>query len=301
MPLWEGILNHPPGGIRRPEGRDQGPDPGPGPPQVRNIEPARPRWPRVARIGPGELVALADEEGGRTLVRAQGGAQKLRGVGVFAPEKLVGLEWGSRLDHGSKTFRLLRPSIGDLVGGIARKAQIVLPKDASRILFECDVRAGARVVEAGIGSGALTTALAWAVAPTGKVHTYELREDFARWGRQNLELAGLDHLVEIKVADVTHGIAERDVDAVILDMPNPWDAVAAAKTALRGDGLFCAYSPLVSQVEHTHRALKAAGFAELRTMEIIERPWVVHEQGSRPAHEILAHTAFLTFARNAGS
>lgn len=251
----------------------------------------------MGTIAPGDLVALADEEGNRTLVRAEGGAQKHRGVGILAGERLAGLPWGTRFEHGSKTFRLLRPGIGDLTLGLARKAQIVLPKDASRILFECDVRAGARVVEAGIGSGALTTALAWAVAPTGRVTTYELREDFADWARGNLERAGLADLVEIKLGDVAAGIAERDVDAVVLDMPNPWDAVPAAAAALRGDGHFCAYTPLVSQMEQTVRALQEAGFHDIRSMEIVERAWVVHERGSRPSHEMLGHTAFLTFAR----
>lgn len=253
----------------------------------------------MATVAPGELVALADEEGGRILVRAAGSAQKVKGIGVFAPEKLVGMAWGARLEHGSKAFRLLRPGIGDLTAGIARKAQIVLPKDAARILFECDVRAGSRVVEAGIGSAALTSALAWAVAPGGRVHCYELREDFAEWGRNNLRDSGLLQHVDITVGDVTKGVAERDVDAFILDMPTPWEAVGVAKEALRGDGHFCAYTPLVSQVERTQDALRKAGFFDVRTLEVIERPWVVHEHGSRPAHEILAHTAFLTFARNA--
>ena len=248
-------------------------------------------------VSPGDLVALADEEGGRTLVRAEGGAQKLRGVGILAGERLVGQAWGARFEHGSKAFRLLRPGIGDLTLGLDRKAQIILPKDASRILFECDVRAGARVVEAGIGSAALTSALAWAVAPTGRVHTFEVREDFADWGRRNLERAGLLAYVDVKVGDVTKGVAERDVDAFILDMPNPWDAVHAARDALRGDGLFCAYSPLVSQVEQTHKALKEHGFHDVRTLEIIERTWTVGERGSRPDHAMLGHTAWLTFAR----
>lgn len=249
-------------------------------------------------VAPGDLVALADEEGARILVRAEGAAQKVKGIGVLAPEKLAGLRWGARLEHGSKAFRVLRPGIADLTAGLARKAQIVLPKDAARILFECDVRAGSRVVEAGIGSGALTSALAWAVAPTGRVHCYEIRPDFADHARENLRASGLLAHVEIRVGDVTKDVVERDVDAIVLDMPNPWDAVPAAREVLRPDGFFCAYTPLISQVERTQDALRKAGFFEVRTLEVIERPWVVHEHGSRPAHEILAHTAFLTFARN---
>lgn len=249
------------------------------------------------KIQAGELVALADDDGGRFLVRARGGAEKVRGVGILAGERLVGHAWGASFEHGSTHYRLLKPSVTDITTALARKAQIILPKDASRILYECDVRAGARVVEAGIGSAALTSALAWAVAPSGRVSTYEIREDFAAHGRKNLEEADLLAYVDIKVADISKGIDERDVDAVILDMPNPWDAVDAAHAALRGDGHFCAYTPLISQVENTRKALAARGFMDVRTLELIERNWAVHEQGSRPMHEMLGHTAFLTFAR----
>lgn len=264
----------------------------------RNAHRSAPRSP-VVHIRAGDVVCLADDEGARVLVRAQGGPRKLRGVGILAGEKLVGLPWGARLDHGSRAWRLLRPGIADVIAALDRKAQIVLPKDAARILLECDVRAGARVVEAGIGSGALTSVLAWAVAPAGRVHTYELRDDFAAHARKNLDEAGLLPYCDIKVADVTKGIAERDVDAVVLDMPDPWRAAAAAKEALRADGYFAAYSPLVSQVEKTREALAALGFKDVRTIELLERPWVVHEHGSRPDHAMLGHTAFLTFGRKA--
>lgn len=259
------------------------------------------RSPVAARmtVRPGDLVCLADDEGARVLVRAQGGPAKLRGIGILAGERLVGLAWGSRLAHGSTSWRVLRPGIADVVAALNRKAQIVLPKDASRILLECDVRSGARVVEAGIGSGALTSVLAWAVAPAGRVFTYEVRDDFAQHALRNLEDAGLAPLVDVKVADVTKGIAERGVDAVVLDMPNPWDAVPAATEALRPDGHVAVYSPLVSQVEKAREALAAHGYRDVRTLELLERPWVVHEHGARPDFQMLGHTAFLTFARKA--
>ena len=248
-------------------------------------------------IQTGDVVALAGPEGERYLVRAEGGPRKVRGVGILAPERLAGLAWGARFEHGSTTYRLLRPGIGDITAALDRKAQIVLPKDASRILFECDIRAGAHVIEAGAGSGALTCALAWAVAPSGRVMTYEMRDDFATHARRNVEDAGLAAFVDIKVADVTKGIAERDVDAVVLDMPNPWDAAEAAWTALRADGYLAAYTPLISQVERTREALVKLAFSNVRTIEILERSWTVHDQGARPDHQMLGHTAFLTFAR----
>lgn len=252
----------------------------------------------MEEVTPGDRVVLLDGKGGRFLLRLDGnGARKVKGVGVIDPGNLAGLPYGGTLEFGNKTFRLLRPTTTDLMGSARRKAQIVLPKDAARIVLECGLTGGMHVVEAGLGSGVLTMALARAVAPEGAVTVYEVREDFADWGRGNLERAGLDDVVEVKVADVTDGIAERGVDAVVLDLPNPWDVAKHAREALRGSGVWASYNPLVSQVERTHEALEAHGFFDVRSLELLERPWVVHARGSRPDHDMLGHTGFLTFAR----
>lgn len=249
------------------------------------------------RIAEGEPVILVDGEGRRYLVKAGGKGERIQGLGFLQTAPLVGMAWGARLEQVGKTLTLLKPSTTDLLAALRRKAQIILPKDAARILLECDVRAGSVVVEAGVGSAALTTALARAVQPGGRVHTYELREDFAAWGKENLDAAGLLGVVEVKVADVRAGIAERDVDAVILDMPDPWNAIPAAWEALRQGGHFGSYSPLVSQVEQTTAALLKQGFRDVRSLEILEREWVVGERGSRPSFDMLGHTGYLTFAR----
>lgn len=253
----------------------------------------------MSAIAAGDVVVLVEDSGDRYLltVAARPDAQRVRGIGVIDSAKLAGAAWGSRLTHGAKTFLLLKPGYLDLALSVERKAQIILPKDAARILYECDVRAGKRVLEAGIGSAALTSALARAVTPGGKVTTYEIREDFAEWGRGNLARAGLSEAVEVKVGDVRRGVAERGLDAAILDMPDPWEAVGSVAQALAPGGFFCAYSPLVSQVEQTHAALAKAPFAQLRTIELIERDWTVGERGARPSFEMLGHTGFLTFAR----
>jgi len=245
----------------------------------------------------GDRVVLRDQGGRRYLVEAGAKAERIQGLAFFDPAKLVGMAWGAKLEHATKTLTVLPASTMDLLATLKRKAQIVLPKDAARILLECDVRAGSLVVEAGVGSAALTLALARAAQPGGRVVTYELREDFADWGRANLAAAGLAEVVDVRVADVRAGIAERGVDAVVLDMPDPWEAVPPAWDALRPGGHFAAYSPLVSQVEQTTRALAKQGFADLRSLELIEREWVVGERGSRPSHEMLGHTGYLTFAR----
>ncbi|MHB8604079.1 MAG: tRNA (adenine-N1)-methyltransferase [Thermoplasmatota archaeon] len=251
-------------------------------------------------IAAGDLVALvAESDGVVTLVRADAAAtaERTRGMGVFDASRLIGASWGSRWRHGAAEFLLLRPGASELQRGIERKAQIILAKDASRILFECDVRAGARVVEAGAGSGALTVALARAVAPSGRVHTFDVREDFLAIARGNVERCGLAPLVSFAIADVTEEIPIAGADAVVLDVPNPWDAVDAARLALCGGGHFCAYTPLVAQMEKVNFALKRAGFARVRSFEVIERDWVVGEHGARPSYETLGHTGFLTFAR----
>lgn len=245
----------------------------------------------------GEPVLLVDEGGERFLVRAAMGVERIRGLGALDTAQLVGKAWGSRIEQTGKLLTLVRPTTTDLLVTLRRKAQIILPKDAARILLECDVRAGSVVVEAGIGSGALTTCLARAVAPTGKVLVMEVREDFAEWGRANLETAGLLSCVEIRIGDIRSGVAERSVDAFVLDIPDPWHAVPAAWDALRQGGCFASYSPLVSQLEQTAQALQKQGFRDVRSLELLERAWIAGERGARPDFEMLGHTGFLTFAR----
>lgn len=259
---------------------------------------ARPHRPRVATIQAGDRVVLADGED-RRLVVAGGEPARVPGLGVLDARNLVGLAYGATYRHGTRNWRALRPGYADLAATVERKAQIVLPKDAARILWECDVRAGSLVVESGAGSGALTLALARAASPGGRVVVYEIREDFLAHARGNLERAGFSDAVEFRLGDVTRGIDVEEADAVVLDLPAPWDAVPAAAKALRADGHLAAYSPLVSQVEQTVAALRASGFADIRVLEVIERTWHVGERGARPEHEMLGHTGFLTFARRA--
>ncbi len=261
---------------------------------------------RVAStIRPGDAVSLVDDAGDTYLVTAQEGPghmERIKGIGVLDLGKLSGLAWGSRFEHGTKTFTPFTPSTADLLAALPRKAQVILPKDAARIILECDIRAGQHVVESGIGSAHLTAALGRAVLPDGRVSTYEIREDFLAWGKGNVERARLASVVDAKLGDVTQGISERNVDAVVLDIPNPWDAVLHARDALRPGGYLASYSPLVTQVEDTHRAIReSGGFATPWTIETLERRWVVGPRGSRPDFGMLGHTAFLTFARRSGA
>ncbi len=260
-----------------------------------------PSPPPAAVFRAGDPVALVDATGAVVLVTAgepDAVPERVAGLGVFNRARLTGLAWGARVDHGAAAYAAVPPAMSDYHAALPRKAQVVLPKDAARIIHECDIRAGARVIESGIGSAHLTVALGRAVGPTGHVTTYEIRDDFLKWGRRNVELAGLADVVEAKLGDVTEGVTETDVDAVVLDIPTPWLAVAHARDALRGGGFLTCYTPTVSQVEETHRAIRESeGFSKPWTVELMERRWVVGERGSRPDFDMLGHTAFLTFAR----
>jgi tRNA (adenine57-N1/adenine58-N1)-methyltransferase len=154
-------------------------------------------------------------------------------------------------------------------------------------------------VEAGLGSGALTLVLLRLVGPTGRVVSYEAREEFARRAQRNIESRlGPAVPLTVRLQDVYLGIAERDVDRVVLDLPEPWQLVESAAAALRAGGLFCAYVPTIPQSQRVHEALAAhPAFALAETFETLLRPWNIAGPSVRPAHRMVAHTGFLTLAR----
>lgn len=249
-------------------------------------------------IQTGDVVLLLGPDGERHIVKATAETKRVEGLGVIRLVDLAGKPWGGTLALGPQSFRLVRPTLTDHLRLLERKAQIVLAKDASRIVLETGVHAGSRVVEAGVGSGSLTLVLAHAVAPTGRVYAYDLRPDHLDVGRRNLERADLAGVVEFAQGDVARDVRQEDVDAFVLDVPEPQAGVAAAWSALRSGGVFAAYSPIVAQVEGVVKELRARGFVDVRPLETLERGWVVHERGSRPETNMLAHTGFLTFARH---
>jgi tRNA (adenine57-N1/adenine58-N1)-methyltransferase len=237
-----------------------------------------------------------DPSGAKHLVVLEGDMVTVPAVGVVRADALMA-SIGRRWTVGGRSFLVLTPSIRDSVGFIRREAQIIGPKDAPAIVWNCDLKAGDRVVEAGAGSGAMTLALAHAVGPNGHVVTYDLRADFLARARENVTEAGFGDRVEFKLGDVRARIEERDVDAFVLDIPDPWAAVPIAAEALRPCGYFASYSPNTEQVTRTAAALRETRFVEVRTIEIIEREIVAHEAGTHPSFAPLGHTGYLTFAR----
>ena len=176
-----------------------------------------------------------------------------------------------------------------------RGAQVIYPKDLGTILIAADIGPGMRVLEAGVGSGALSMTLVRAGA---SVLGYELREDFAQRARENVTaLLGEDIDYTIEIRDVTLGIDEVGLDRVILDMPEPWNVVAHAATALRPGGIFLSYLPTINQTAQLRAALESGPFAMAETVEILRRTWHIEDRSVRPDHRMVAHTGFLTTAR----
>ena len=244
-----------------------------------------------------DVVVLVDSEYRKYLVDTSGKTDKIKGVGVLDPGSLVGIQYGTQMVLGNKRFWVLPPSLQDKFQSLRRRAQIILSRDAALIVMGCAIEPGQTVVEGGIGSGSLTIALANAVAPHGKVISYDLRDDFLEYALENVKRVGLERYVSVKRGDVTTEIVERDVDVVVVDIPNPWEAVSCAEDALRVGGYFCSYSPLISQLEQTVKALRSHGFIEIKTVENLQREMVVADHGTRPDFHMLGHTGYLTFAR----
>lgn len=243
-----------------------------------------------------EAVVLLAPSGAKHLVPLDRETSTVPSLGVVRADVLLA-SIGRRWTVGDRSFLVLTPSIRDLVDSVRREAQIIGSKDAPAIVWNCDLKAGDVVVEGGAGSGALTLSLARSVRPSGQVVTYDVRPDFLDRARANVSAANLQDSVAFKVGDVRAAVDERDADAFILDIPDPWAAVGTAAAALRPCGHFASYSPNTEQVSRTVGALHNEAFVEIRTVEIIEREIVAQESGTRPSFAPLGHTGYLTFAR----
>ena len=244
-----------------------------------------------------DVIVLIDSNLKKFIVDTNSKTDKIKGVGVLDPTTLIGEEYGKQIEIGNKQFWILSPSLQDKLQSLKRRAQIILPRDAAHIIMNCSIESGNTVLEAGIGSGSLTIALASAIAPDGHVISYDIRKDFIDHAMKNIQKAGLEKYVTTEIRDVTEKIDQNELDAIILDVPNPWEAVDHAWDALKVGGYFCSYSPLISQVENTVKAIQNQSFIEIKTFENIQREMVVSKYGTRPSFDMLGHTGYLTFAR----
>ena len=178
----------------------------------------------------------------------------------------------------------------------SRESGVIYPKDAGLILLKAGIRAGTKVLEIGTGSGALTLILAQSVRPTGKVFTYDRRDDFLELAGKNLSRAKLTEWVSFGRRAAREAIPEKGFDAAILDIPEPWEEVEAVGEALRGSGVLVSLNPTFNQIEQMAAALRKAGFIRIESCEILLRPILARDGKTRPVQRMVSHTEFLLFA-----
>jgi tRNA (adenine57-N1/adenine58-N1)-methyltransferase len=255
----------------------------------------------VRLLEPGEEVFLHDRVGRTYRLRLQPGGTHSLHSGSFSHDDLIGRPDGTIVttNRGGRLLAM-RPTFAEQVTERKRRAQPIYPKDLGAILMKADLFPGAKVVEAGTGTAALTLAAWRAVGPAGHVVSYEAREDFHEAALRIVQetLGEVPANLELRLGDVYQGIEDREVDRVLLDLPEPWQAVPHAAAALVAGGIVFAHCPNVSQVQRFCDALReTGGFGLLETIELLERSWTVRARSLRPAHRMVAHTGFLTFAR----
>ena len=218
--------------------------------------------------------------------------------GFIKLDDLIGKEFGAAVQSSlGIEFTALKPSLTDYIMKSSRKTQITYPKDAALIVMFSGIGPGSRVSESGTGTGALTMALAHYVKPEGRVYSYELREEFQKNAEKNLKRANLLDFVELKSGDITAGIEERDLDAVVLDLATPWLVVPHAYEALKASGTIVSFSPTIDQVVKTTEALKEYNFICIETIECLMRGMQVDRGKTRPQTLMTGHTGYITHAR----
>ena len=218
--------------------------------------------------------------------------------GIILHDDLIGKPWGTQVfSHMGSPFFLLQPSLADLLIDLPRTTQILYPKDIGFILVTMGVGPGQKVMEAGTGSGSMTTALAYAVGDEGRVISYEVKDDVQNLARKNLTRFGLDSRVDFKLRNIEEGFDETDADSFFLDVPNPYDYINQVRAALKPGGYLCCLIPTVNQVEKTLWALRQGNFAFVEVCEILLRYYKPEPARFRPTDRMVAHTGFLLFGR----
>ena len=249
-------------------------------------------------LGAGDRVLLIDHKQRRYLVTLEAGGEFHSHAGIVTHDEMIGAAEGAvfRATRGG-SYTVIRPTLSDFVLKMPRGAQVIYPKDLGPLLLLADIGPGVKVLESGVGSGALSMAMLRAGAD---VVGYELRENFATTARRNVaEFLGESILerYRVELRDVYEGIDEDGIDRVVLDLPEPWQVVAHAAQRLCPGGIIVAYTPQITQAVQFREALADHRFRFAETTEILRRTWHIEGAAVRPDHRMVAHTGFLTQAR----
>jgi len=251
-------------------------------------------------ISEGSEVVVYIDERRRWIVRVVRGKVFGSDRGYIKYDDIIGQTIGSevKLSTGFSAY-VLKPLLIDyLEKGFRRQTQVLYPKDMGLILVLLGIGPGSRVLESGIGSGFMTSVIANVVRPDGHVYAYEVREDFAKIAMENLARVGLDKYVTVKIRDIREGVDERNLDAAVIDLPNPWEALDSIYSALKPSAPVAFFLPTVSQVEKLLNAIQEhRGFTDLRCFEVLLREFHLVSGAIRPRTRMIGHTGYIFFAR----
>lgn len=251
------------------------------------------------QLRPGDVVLFIDSKDREYLRTLRPGGRVNLRDGALQADNLIGKPEASTVYNSvGEAFLVLRPTFASLIPNLPRRAQVIYPKDIGPILLWGDICPGARVVEIGVGPGAMTMALLRAVGPTGHVTSYEARQDFFDMAQANVrEFLGPTPNWTLKLANAFDGIAERDIDRMIIDIAEPWTLLEVVAPVLRPGAVLTIYVPTVLQVKQFVDQARAKGFGALQSMETLVRFWHVKGLSIRPEHRMIGHTGFIVTAR----
>ena len=253
---------------------------------------------RSTHVQDGDLVQLVGLRHKSFIIRVAAGGRMESHRGVILHDDLIGKPWGTKVtSHLGNPFFVLQPALGDLLKELPRTTQILYPKEIGFILVTMGIGEGQRIIEAGTGSGALTCALAFSIGQTGRIFSYEVRPEMQALAQKNLNRLGLYDRVEFKLQDIAEGFEETEVDALFLDVPNPYDYIGQVKKALKLGGFFGAVLPTANQVSRLILALRQHNFAFIDICELLLRYYKAEPERFRPVDRMVAHTGYLVFAR----
>lgn len=217
--------------------------------------------------------------------------------GSILHDTIIGKEYGDTIQLKKGEAVLLKPLLSDIYTTLRRPSQVLYPKDVAYMIYSSGIKPGDVVVEAGTGSGFLAISLAYFIGPNGKIITYDVRKDMQEIARFNANVLNLLDRIEFKNKDIREGIDEQNVDAVFLDMPDPWNAISSAYNSLKPSAELIVFVPTVNQIEKTYLEMKKQGFIDIHAEELIIREYQVKENATRPKNTGVTHTGYIIRGR----
>ncbi|QTX33090.1 tRNA (adenine-N1)-methyltransferase [Aminithiophilus ramosus] len=249
-------------------------------------------------LNEGDLVLLwSPHKGDSYLLSLKSGAFQGTRTGTIPHDSVAEASYGGVVTTGKgQLFYVLRPTSGEFMRRIRRQTQIIYPKDAGLLLLYLDIFPGARVLECGTGSGSLTSLLGHFVGESGRVYSYDRREEFSLIARDNCRRWGVEERVTFRIGEAVDGFEERDVDALVLDLPSPWEALDAAHAALAPGRRLAALVPTTNQLERLIDGLNEGAFVDIQVLETFLRTYRTNARRIRPDDTMIGHTGYLVIA-----